>query len=182
MLEQVNLLMVLDHGYSTKSVTQGKIMPVTKSRYRPAFSKEEVEVLHTILMDKYLSETNPAFVSEVFSSEETLIYNQLIGKINTLRSKIANDAINPAYIVSKHSDPAIATLESLGAPEEQIATLSGIETKEAYWERCYYKYRSDPSSCTIPELDAALEYRYLHDLMSGDEAIAFEAKPQKGVS
>lgn len=151
-------------------------MTATKSRYRPAFSKEEVDILHIILMDRYLSETSSSHKPKVFSGEEVMIYNQLIGKINTLRTKIANNVLNPAYVVRKHIDPALAILEDLGADEAELDSLAGGETKEQYWTRCFDKYSRDPSSCTVAEIEAAMEYMYLNDMMSPIQIAMHERK------
>ena len=159
-------------------------MTATKARYRPAFSEEEVETLATILLEAYLADIakppyNPKYPADsrrAFSPETKLIHHGLIGKINTLRTKIANNALSPAYVVRKHSNPLIATLEDLGASEEVVAAATGGETKEAYWTRCYWKYMDDISSCTVPEIEAAMEYKYLNDMMTSEEVATHEAK------
>jgi len=159
-------------------------MPATKSMYRPAFSEEEVEALATILLEAYLIDIakppykpeTPADSRRAFSPEMKLTHHGLIGKINTLRTKIANKTLNPAYVVRKHIEPAIAILEDLGAPESEIAKLAGGETKEEYWSRCHSKYLELPMACTVAEIDAAQEHRYLHDLMSPEEVTAYELK------
>jgi len=159
-------------------------MPATKARYRPAFSEEEVEVLATILLEAYLNDiAKPPYNPEApidptrsFSPEVKLVHHGLIGKINTLRTKIANNALSPAYIVRKHADPAIAILEDLGADEAELDSLTGDETKEQRWERCYKKFNADPVSCTTSEILAAMEYKYLNDLMTPEEEANFEDK------
>ena len=164
-------------------------MTATKSRYRPAFSEEEVEVLATILLEAYLADiakppyspSRPADSRRAFSPEMKLIHHGLIGKINTLRTKIANNALSPAYEVRKHSNPLIATLEDLGAPEEVIAAATGGETKEQYWEACYLQFQKHPNVCTVPQIEAAQEHMYLNDLMTPEEIAAFEFNAeQKG--
>ena len=159
-------------------------MPATKSMYRPVFSEEEVEVLATILLEAYLSDiskpcylpSKPADSRRAFSPHIKLVHHRLIGKINTLRTKIANNALSPAYMVRKHSDHNIAILENLGAPETEIAILDSTETKEQHWKRCYLKFTSNPASCTVPEIEAAREHMYLNGLMTSEEVKQFEAK------
>lgn len=159
-------------------------MPTTKHKYRPVFSEEEVETLATILLEAYLADTKkppynpnyPADSRRAFSPEVKLIHHALIGKINTLRTKIANNAINPAYVTTKHSDPKIAQLESLGVSADDIAIASGTETKEQYWERCYKKFKVSADLCTVPEIEAAMEHMYLNDLMTSDQVASHEAK------
>jgi hypothetical protein len=51
-------------------------------------------------------------------------------------------------------------------------------TKEEYWKWCYAKYSEDIDTCTLPELQAAKEHMYLHDLMSPEEAKQFELSNQ----
>jgi hypothetical protein len=162
-------------------------MPATKSMYRPAFSEEEIEVLATILLEAYLLDmskppyniSKPADSRRAFSPEVKLLHHGLIGKINTLRAKIANKAITPAYVTRKHTDPTIAMLEDLGAPEAEIAALDDTETKEQYWERCYLKFVSTFNLCTVSEIEAAYEHMYLNDLMTPEQLENFEARPQK---
>lgn len=159
-------------------------MATSKHSYRPAFSKEEVEALDRILKVAYIDDLvkppyhpdNPLDTARSFPPTVEVTFLQLMGKISTLVSKIANDAIVPAYTIIKHSDPKIAIMETLGAHTDEIAKLDGTETKEQYWERCYLKYLKEPMSCTVPEIEAFQEYRYLHDLMAADEAREFEAK------
>ena len=164
-------------------------MTATKSRYRPAFSEEEVEALATILLEAYLADiakppynpSRPADSKRAFSSRMKLVHYRLMGKINTLRTKIANNALSPAYVVRKHIDPAIAILEDLGAPEDEIAAATGGETKEQYWEACYIQFQKNPNLCTVPQIEAAHEHMYLHDLMTPEEVAAFEFNAeQKG--
>ncbi len=154
----------------------------TKHKYRPAFSEEEVEVLSTILLEAYLADMkkplynpkHPADSTHAFSPEYKLIHHGLVGKINTLRTKIANNIMPPAYTTTKYKDPAIEMLDSLGAPTEQVATLAKGESKEVYWKRCYEKYIQDPASCTVPEIEAAYEHMYLNDLMTTEEMVIHE--------
>lgn len=159
-------------------------MPATKSMYRPAFSKEEVEVLATILLEAYLADMaklpyNPKQSADsrlAFSPEIKLIHHGLIGKINTLRTKIANNALSPAYVVRKHIDPAIAMLEDLGAPEDEVELLAGSITKEHHWENCYNQFIKSPDLCTVAMIEAAYEHMYLNDLMTPEQVTAHEAK------
>lgn len=159
-------------------------MSATKSMYRPAFSEEEVEALATILLEAYLTDmSKPPYISDksadsrqAFSPEMKLIHHGLIGKINILRAKIANKTLNPAYVVRKHIDPAIAILEDLGAPEDDIALLAGSITKEQHWENCYNQFVKSPDLCTVAIIEAAYEHMYLHDLMTSEEVTAHEAK------
>lgn len=159
-------------------------MATNKSRYRPAFSKEEVEALDRILKVAYIDDLlkppyhpdHPLDTARSFPPAIDVVHHQLMAKISTLVSKIANNALQPAYTILKHSDPKIAMMETLGAHADEVAKLDGTETKEQYWERCYLKYLEDPMSCTVSEVEAFQEYRYLHDLMSSEEAKEFEAK------
>ena len=158
-------------------------MTATKARYRPAFSEEEVETLATILLEAYLIDIakppykpeNPADSRRAFSPETKLIHHGLIGKINTLRTKIANNALSPAYVVRKHIDPAIAILEDLGADEAELDALDGTITKEQHWENCYNQFLKSPDLCTVPQIEAAYEHMYLNDLMTPEQIVTFEA-------
>ncbi len=156
----------------------------TKHKYRPAFSAEEVEALATILLEAYLTDlkkppyldTKPSDSTRAYSPKMQLLHYSLVGKINLLRAKIANSAITPAYTTEPHSKDRIGMLESLGMPEEEIAIAVGGKTKEAIWKRCYEKFIDNPASCTVPEIEAAHEHMYLHNLMTSEEVAAFEAR------
>ena len=100
---------------------------------------------------------------------------EVIGILAPFMAKIENDAISAAY----EATPKMSLEEKLGIgmPSSmhsmevlKIPTVS----KEEYWEQCYNKYKSNPISCTLSEIQAAREHMYLHDLMSPQEVREFE--------
>ncbi len=88
---------------------------------------------------------------------------QLIATLAPYLSKINNAAIKPAYTI----EPRDSIMQEIGA-EPSSSFLAGID-KEEYWKLCWQKYSEQPTICTLQEIQAAQEYRYLHDLMSVEE-------------
>ena len=155
-------------------------MTTSKHRYRPALTADEIRVLDSILKDRYLLESGMEVVTTKLTTADYVILTQLQAKVTTLQAKVANNALQAAYVTKKHHIPEIATLESLGASEDMIATVTGGETKEQYWETCYAKFVYNPQACTIPEIEAAHEHMYLNGLMTSDEVTAFEERTKHG--
>lgn len=98
----------------------------------------------------------------------------IISTLAPFLSKIENDALVASYNPSLTSAKP-STLESLGGSPSIDSLLE--QTKEQYWEACYKKLQTlGASDCTVVELDAAQEHKYLNDLMSPDEMLTFEGK------
>ena len=51
---------------------------------------------------------------------------------------------------------------------------------ESYPQDSYNLYRADPEECTMSQIQAALEYAYLNDLMSQKELHTYEAQAATG--
>lgn len=138
----------------------------TNTKYRPVVTPEEITLIHELLKAKYLAhlETNYADI------DESLLLGA-IRKFATLRAKVDNNAIAPAYTTTEKPN----LLESLGGTPAASAAPAAL-TKEQYWEVCYQKYSADSLSCSIGEIEAAQEHRYLNDLMTPDEVARYEAK------
>jgi len=140
----------------------------TKAKYRPVLTA--AQITHILNLAKL----------------EFPLTDQSISVIATLSpfvAKIENAGINPAYEI-KPAKPS--TLESLGGvgTEEKEAIANTFnnttgKTKEEYWQACYYKYQSDAISCTLDEIRAAQEHKYLNDLMTPEEQLAFEGNLQE---
>lgn len=100
----------------------------------------------------------------------------LLGALVPFIAKIECKTKAPAYSLAP---PAPSTLESLGAPAPTPALESipaGLAvSKEEYWEACYTKHLATPSTCTLEEILAAKEHKYLNDLMEPAELAEFEA-------
>jgi len=141
-----------------------------KKKYRPVLTADEVQLISRILKEQYVAQLTDG-------SKDSPALFSAIGKFSTLESKIASSSIVPAYTTS----PRESLMESLGAaaPETTAACYNSID-KEAYWEQCYDKFSIDPSQCTLQELDAAQEHRYLNDLMTPEEEKRFEQKSSGG--
>lgn len=90
----------------------------------------------------------------------------LIGYLAPIKTKIINAGITAAYTTA----PKASVEESLG--------MAAIETrsKEAIWKDCYYKWKEDPTSCSLEEINGANEHRYLEDMMTPEEETEWENK------
>lgn len=47
-------------------------------------------------------------------------------------------------------------------------------SNKLYWEHCYNKYIATPELCTIREIEASQEHRYINDMMTPEEEADFE--------
>ena len=156
-------------------------MSAANNKHRPVFSSTEVTVLAHILKTAYIHDLSKVPYHPDYPNDHNRAYDkvtqdyliQLIAKVSTLESKIANNAIKPAYTTKPSK--AVSLLEDLGASADTIANVRKEQTKEEYWEQCYNKWSINPTSCTVPELDAVLEHKYLNDLMGAEELACFEA-------
>ena len=105
---------------------------------------------------------------------------EIIGILAPFQAKIANGAITPSSV----SMGKVSTLESLGGaePTPAVYTLNEVifYTKESYWQACHDKYLNDAASCCLEEIQAAKEHAYVNDLMSPEEAAAFEEGDSNG--
>ena len=137
-----------------------------RTKYRPSLSSEQIE--HILMLAKQHIITAPTMLQSATSYE-------IIGILAPFAAKIENLGIKPAYT---EQAPKPSTLASLGGPDlgAQANTLS----KEQYWQQCYTKFSASPTSCSIVEIEAAKEHKYLHGLMSKEELLAFEQNPTNG--
>lgn len=135
---------------------------MSKSKYRPVLTA--LQIKHILKLAKLESPLSDASLS-------------VISTLSVFAAKIDNAGIAPAYTLSS-SKPKESLLASLGDTdtlaelerEGDIARLS----KEQYWEECFDKYSTNPSSCTVEEIKAAEEHMYLNDLMSPEQEAAYE--------
>ena len=138
--------------------TQPSTSPKKKAKYRPPLSN--AQILHIIALAK---------------NEQPHISNESIGLIAVLvayKAKIENAGIQAAY--STTPKVSANSLESLGAPM-LYDTVVGDVPKELYWKQCYEKLEAyGTGKCSLLEIAAANEHRYLHDLMSAEEEAEHE--------
>jgi hypothetical protein len=139
------------------------------AKYRPVLTALQIE--HILYLAK--SERPMAALSL-----------SLISTLAPFQAKIQNAGINAAYSTS----PKMGLMESLGveagaetAPaissdynNSAIIPTSASYNKQAYWKHCYNKFKADPVSCSLREIEASQEHAYLNELMSPEEIAAFE--------
>ncbi len=165
-----------------------------EARYRPSLTSSQIQ--HLVKLAK---------LSLVSSDlEHTALDNANLSVLSTLApfaAKIETAALVPAYKPAPARAPKPSQLESLGgtaggpssyetshdtgslSPDSLVAREAEQEeapieaaTKEEYWEACYHKTLSTPTACTLTEIEAAREHKYLNDLMTPAELEAFEAE------
>lgn len=134
--------------------------PAYKKKYRPVLSA--TAIAHIIALAK----------SEHPLSSRSI---EVIATLSPFLAKIENAGVAPAYT---QAPPKPSLEESLGMVETATVQLFG-ESKEKYWHSCYNKYKINPVSCSLVEIEAAREHMYLHDLMSPEEIEEFEATYHK---
>lgn len=96
---------------------------------------------------------------------------QVLATLAPFKAKIDAQGITPAYTTTPKAD----LLTELGGIS--ASTNLPVDTtldKEDYWEECYVKFCQRPTECSLAEVDAANEYRYLNDIMTEEEEAAFE--------
>lgn len=122
-------------------------------KYRPVLTA--VQITHILNLAKTES---PAISSASIS---------LIATLSPFLAKIESAGIVPAYETmqekSVKKEPTVPAV-----PKDPIE-------KEHYWEQCFSKFLADPTSCSLKEIEAAQEHRYLNGLMSLEEQKEFEA-------
>jgi hypothetical protein len=128
-------------------------MTQSKPKYRPSLSEEEVQYILLKAKEDYIATDSPISLA-------------VVNKFSVLATKIANNAITPSHV----EKPKVSLIESLGGTQPSLQV-----TKEEYWAQCYAKYELDSTSCTVAEIKAAQEHRYLNDLMTPDEVARHEA-------
>lgn len=123
----------------------------SKVKYRPVLTAAHIEKILE------LAKTEQPTISDISIS--------LIGVLAPFKAKIDNDGIQPAYIV----EPRASIMDKLGAIDPKYGT------KENHWEACYIRVQEyGADQCTLEEIKASNEHKYLNGLMSDEEAAHFE--------
>lgn len=81
--------------------------------------------------------------------------------------KIENGSVRPAHVTAPESD----IFNSLGLTETpELST----EVNKVKMEVLWYRYKENPTSLSLTEINQALEYGYTNDLMTTAEEIAYQ--------
>jgi hypothetical protein len=150
--------------------------PITK--YRPVLSALQIDKILTLCK------------AEVPMEDITIT---LIANLSIFKAKIDNAAITPAYkvqpqltssdVLESLGGSALAnSLESLPAMPSVSIISTDTVTKEEYWLQCYNKYIQSPTYCSLEEIAASNEHKYLHNLMTPEEVTIFESRMLQGDS
>ena len=124
------------------------------SKYRPVLTAAQIE--HILTLAKLESPISATSFS-------------VIATLSPFYAKIQNNAVTAAYSTA----PAASSKFSVSGTSDVVTASS--TAKEDYWEECYNKLQANSANgCTLQELEAAQEHRYLHDLMTPEEQVAFE--------
>ena len=124
---------------------------ITK-KYRPSLTADDIN--HIISLAK---KESPISIKSI----------DVLTKLAPFKAKI--DVSSVDFGVGMIPTSSISNVTS-SSPINDIVLV-----KEEYWERCHDKYLADPEDCTVREIKAAQEHRYINDLMSSAEIIDFEA-------
>lgn len=155
------------------------------AKYRPSLSAEHIR--HILLLAK----TEQPAISQASM--------QVIAVLSPFLAKIENEALAVSHTASykpsmlellgEDSKEQLDARDTTTIPKDYAATRSydnesGMHAtilpehyadKAAYWHACYQKHLEQPASCTLQEIQAAQEHRYLAGLMTDAEIVAFEA-------
>ena len=149
-------------------------MAAIKAKYRPVLTAVQIEQI------LYLAKSEQPMTAMSMS---------LISTLAPFQAKIHNSALTPAYIIADNAKARQAdVMQSLGSlssldstvadPYAASTSTSAINpnglSKQQYWEACYNKFKIDPISCSLAEIEASQEHAYLNELMSVKELAAFE--------
>jgi len=142
-----------------------KLPSATKIKFRPVLTASQI--LHII---EFCKKERPQ-TDMGFSIQAALV---------SFKDKIEDGTITPSY---QTKTPLDISLEELGFTDDDVNSSIDIRlSKETYWKECFNKYTRDPNSCSVKQIAAADEHRYLNDLMSDKEIIDFEKKDKNGES
>ena len=153
-------------------------MATSSPKYRPVLTQEDVELIQATLKLRYLNNLTCVSTSvNALTSQEEALTIALMGKFSTLVSKIANNAISPAY-TPKETDSPDKLLLDLGGELPESATSTHLADTSPGERRAiaYNKYKKNPTSCTAKELADAQEYRFNAGHMTPEEEEAYDAK------
>jgi len=131
-------------------------------KYRPVLTEAQIEQV------LYLAKTQTPTIDTTSMS--------LISYLTPFLSKIQSRANKPAYTSSIRA-PSYNSIESLSETTAQVqaSTIERITTKAELWSNAYSKYKLDPNSCSVVDIENAREHMYLDGLMTPEEASNFEA-------
>lgn len=120
-------------------------------KYRPSLTSAQIEHILTLAKGSPMTDVNI----------------NLIGILSPFYAKIQNKALTVAYTTTEKQ----STLASIGG----TSSPNLADNKEQYWQDCHQKLTElGPANCSLEEIQAANEHRYLHGLMTPDEQAAFE--------
>lgn len=134
-----------------------------RKKYRPVFSASLLQHIEILAREDYMKNNSAKSLA-------------IVGIVAPFLAKISAGAMNPVYT---EKEPKVSLMESLGAVDPKGQNSKEQISKEDYWGLCYDKLLNNPSLCTIAEIQAAKEYKYLHGLMSAEEIQDFEELSNK---
>ncbi len=144
------------HNLDIPAITRGK--GGANKKYRPSLTS--AQIAHILALAK----TEAPNISEISFS--------LISALAPFQAKIENDGISVAY-ETKPAKPKANSLEALGVATSKPEGLA----KEEHWLACYDFYiLHGAEACSLQELTAVAEHRYLNDLMTPEEERVHESK------
>jgi hypothetical protein len=158
------------------------IMAINK--HRPVLTDTEVEYLSRLLKRSYIDNlTKPPYHPD-HPQDPARSYNKvhedyclsLMNKFSALAAKIANGIASPAYTSKEHSPQEEVLLDLGGTPPVPAYSTGTYANPGERRLAAYNRYMQSASSCNALELADAMEHRFNNDLMSIEEATAYEAR------
>ena len=129
------------------------------SKYRPVLTAAQIE--HILTLAKLESPISATSFS-------------VIATLSPFYAKIQNNAVTAAYNTAPAASSKFS-VSGLGGTSPAQPDNTSATAKEDYWEECYNKLQANSANgCTLQELEAAQEHRYLHGLMTPEEQANFE--------
>jgi hypothetical protein len=146
-----------------------------KTKYRPVLTPDEVSYLHRILKKAYVDNLTQDS-AKGFSTVEEDYCLSLMNKFSALDAKIRNNVASPAYTSKEHSPQEEVLLDLGGTPPVPAYSTGTYANPGERRLSAYKKYCKWPEMCNSSELADAMEHRFNNDLMSIEEATAYEAR------
>lgn len=155
------------------------------STHPTTLTKQQVQKFRPVLPAYLITHIIALAKQDVVAGSTSLSSIELISILAPFAAKIENAGITAAYTTAppkKSLEESLGMSVSTPAPAQELQAtathymLDGayFVNKEEYWEACYHKFLNSPSSCTLQELQAAREHKYLEGLMSPEEMVEFE--------
>lgn len=118
---------------------------------------------------------SPAYVTSPKEPVDTYSLESL-GGMDTLSPLPEIEHVVGNIHVSEAATPSGSlptTNSKLPTAYPPLKDIACYDSKEDYWYSCYLLYSEDPASCSLSQIQAAQEHRFIADLMTPEEEAAY---------